>query len=86
MEFDLVPDPGADDPVTRAAVVALRGWGILDDPSGFEARGAWHRAGVAEAVERSGAPGPYGAGSPAGGAVGRGSVLPMPSRRGATRA
>jgi hypothetical protein len=86
MAFTLVPDPGGDDPVTGAAVAALRGLGLLDDSSGSGAGGAWHRAGLAEAIERRVAPSPYGVGSPPGAGTGRGSAPPIPSRRGATRA
>ena len=86
MEFELVPDPGADDPVTRAVVAALSRSGLVEGESGAESRGAWRRAGLEEALERNASPSPHGAGSPPGGAMGRGSVPPAPRSRGATRA
>lgn len=86
METELVPDPGADDAVTRAIVAALGRSGLLDRESGSGSSGAWRRAGLEEAVERGASPGLHGAGSPPGGAIGRGSVPPAPSSRGATRA
>ena len=86
MQLELVPDPGADAPVTRAAVAALGRVGLLETGRGSEWGAAWRRAGLEEAVEREPARGAYGAGSPLGGATGRGVVPPAPRSRGATRA
>ena len=53
MEIELVPDPGAADPAARAALVALSREAVDRDvrPAGMD--GAWRRAGIEEAVERS---------------------------------
>ena len=60
MEIELVPDPGPVDPAARAALVALTREAVDRDvrPAGLD--GAWRRAGIDEAVERS--PGPNGGG------------------------
>jgi hypothetical protein len=85
MEIELVPDPGADAAVADAAMVALSQSGLLDrEPAA--AGGAWQRAGLEEAIDRSAPARAYATGSPSGDAMGRGSVPPAPSRRGATRA
>ena len=96
MECELVPDPGADDPVTRAVVTALGRSGLLDGGSGSPSSEAWRRAGLEEAIEQSvaadpalaypAAANPYGVGSPPGDTIGRGSVPPVRSNPGATRA
>ncbi len=86
MQLELVPDPGADGPVARAAVAALGRVRLLETGRGSGWGAAWRRAGLEEAVERDVARGVYGVGSPLGGATGRAAVPPAPSSRGATRA
>jgi hypothetical protein len=59
VEFELVPDPGANDPAAQAVAAAL-----AQDGSGGEVlpaayRGAWRRAGLLDAVERSPSPDDY---------------------------
>lgn len=53
MEIELVPDPAVDDPASRVAAAALAREGFVDGvlPNSFE--GAWRRAGLQDAVERS---------------------------------
>jgi hypothetical protein len=53
VEIELVPDPGEEDPAVRAAAAALAQEGLLDAGRAFAVKGAWHRAGLQEAVERS---------------------------------
>ena len=53
MEIELVPDPGVDDPAARAAIAALRSEGLAEDARPTGAAGAWRRAGLQEAVERT---------------------------------
>ena len=86
MEFELIPDPGAGDPVTRAAVAALSRSDLVERESERGSSRIWHRTGLEEAVERVRPSSPYGAGSPPGGAMGRGSGPLAPRSRGATRA
>lgn len=59
MEIELVPDPGADDPASRAALAALERDGTVDDvrPTAYD--GAWRRAGLEDAVERCVTPAGY---------------------------
>ncbi len=53
MEIELFPDPGADDPAARAAVSALTLEGLTGDERPPGSVGAWRRAGLDEAVDRS---------------------------------
>jgi len=52
MEIELVPDPGVDDPVARAAAAALRREGLTRAARAAAYDGAWRRAGLQENVER----------------------------------
>ncbi len=51
--MELLPVPAADDPAARAAAAALAREGLLDDARPPGSLGAWRRAGLHEAVERS---------------------------------
>jgi hypothetical protein len=59
VEIELVPDPGADDPAAQAAAAALAHEGSVDGmlPAAYD--GAWRRAGLLDAVERSPSPDDY---------------------------
>ncbi len=52
MEIELVPDP-RDDRVGRAAAAALALEGLTDVARPTASTGAWRRAGLQDAVERS---------------------------------
>ena len=52
MEIELVPDPGADDPVVAAAAAALRREGLTSAVRAAAYDGAWRQAGLQENVER----------------------------------
>jgi hypothetical protein len=53
VEIELVPEPDADDPARRAAVAGIEQKGLADDVRPSGSVGAWRRAGLLEAVERS---------------------------------
>jgi hypothetical protein len=72
VEIELVPDPGADDPASRATAAALEREGLTADVLPAAYNGAWRRAGLRDAVEESG--------------FSAGYVLPARSTRGAPRA
>jgi hypothetical protein len=72
VEIELVPDAGADDPASRAALAALAREGMVDDVRPIAYDGAWRRAGLEDAVEECVAPAVY--------------VPPARSTPGATRA
>jgi hypothetical protein len=59
VEIELVPDPGADDPAAKAAAAALAQEGSVDDVQPTAYHGAWRRAGLLDAVERSASPDGY---------------------------
>lgn len=86
MEIRLVPDPGADDAVTRAVVAALNQPRRAAGESGFRWGKAWQRAGLEEAVERDAPSNGNAVGPLPRGAMTRGYVPSVRSSRGATRA
>jgi hypothetical protein len=98
MEIELAPDPGADDAAARAVAAALTREGLADAERPAGSVGAWRRAGLRDAVERSVASnGRVAHSSPASsgsavsgpalsGSPGVGYVPPPRSRRGALRA
>ncbi len=53
MEIELRPDTDADDPAVRAALAALTREGFADDLPPVGGSGAWRRAGIEEAIDRS---------------------------------
>jgi hypothetical protein len=52
MEIELVPDPGPEDPASRAAVAALSRAGLAEDRVPPGTTSAWRRAGLEGAMDR----------------------------------
>jgi hypothetical protein len=84
VEIELVPDPGTDDPASRAAHTALVGEGMAADERPAAYDGAWRRAGLLDGVERG--VGPSSAATTGALEASAGYVPPARSTVGATRA
>jgi hypothetical protein len=85
MTIELIPDPGVDDPSSRAVSAALMTAGLDGLDPAFRSSAAWRAAGITDALDRA----PYV--DPVVGSSRRGAAAAEPSAgprntRGATRA